>query len=115
MLALAGLSMLVPSAKAQTLGSTSSYQLGDLLMGFTEGTSSSYTFVIDLGAATQYRDAFFGTTNYLNMTNINADLTFAFGANWYDNTSLQFGIAATNQASGGNGDPNITTLSLIHI
>ncbi len=77
-----------PSAKAQN----ANFATGDLTMFFWN-SSTSTTLLVNLGAATTFRDA---TENMINFTDLNSLLTTNFGNSWYDTTTLRFGLAATN-------------------
>lgn len=94
---------LFSTAQATTL----SYSKGDLLMGFYD-PSASQTYLVDIGAASTYRDATSSFT--LNIGNIAADLSTVFGSNWNTSSSLMWGVFGTiYQATAGiNGDPNYT-------
>ena len=85
------------------------YAAGDLLVGFRDPGQPNNTYVLDLGAATTYRDA---TANIHNITNIGADLTSAFGSGWATDSTLFWGIVGNqnNSSSGSpvNGDPTRT-------
>jgi hypothetical protein len=93
----------------QTASAASSYNPGDLLVSFratgTDGNADQ-TYTVTIGAATTYRDA---TSGINVVTNIDADLTAAFGANWDTRSDIFWGIVGnlTNAPSGNatNGDP----------
>lgn len=99
LLAIAG-SAFVTSAKAAV-----TFTAGDLILGFRSPSSSS-VYLVNLGAATDYRDA---TGDVTNIVNISSDLTAAFGAGWTTQTDLfweVFGVRANLTNDGVvNGDP----------
>lgn len=81
---------------------------GDLVLGIqaTGGTGSTSNVFVNLGPAFAIReDAEQGA-----VVNIAAELTAAFGANWFSRTDLWFGVAANRSAlstvSEVNGDAN---------
>jgi hypothetical protein len=102
------------SARAQVVDN--SYTNGDLILGF-QVNGGTQTLMVNLGAATAYRDT---TTNFLNIANIDSQLqTITGSTTWYDSTSLYFGVAgarsnaaindsAINPGTTGNLDPNST-------
>ncbi|MEO8206921.1 MAG: hypothetical protein ABI615_12135, partial [Chthoniobacterales bacterium] len=97
------------------------FNAGDIILGFrtNSGTGSSTTIMVNLGAASLYRDA---TSNILNVGNIGTLLNDTYGigggdgTQWYDRTSLYVGlVAATNGTNINNSgsvavgqDPNST-------
>jgi hypothetical protein len=102
--------MAVAPAGAQNPG----YAPGDLVLGFQNpggAQGSSETVLVSLGnTATVFRDA---TSNLINITNIGGALTTAFGANWWEASTLYmsiFGVWGTSSASSTlqNGDPQRT-------
>lgn len=81
------------------------YTAGDLLMGFraTGGQGSGTSYVVNIGAASGYRD---GTAGSIALGNIGQDLETLYGANWSTRTDLQWGIAGTPSSSATvGGDP----------
>ena len=91
------------------------YAPGDILLFFQQ-FGGTQTVMVNLGAATTYRDA---TANLLNIVNISGALTgatpggAAFGATWYDEPTLYWGLAGvrSNSTSGTtvtDGDPGRT-------
>jgi hypothetical protein len=119
-------SLLFKSAIALALASTSAmaqttnpnYAPGDLVLFFQQEGGSN-TVYVDLGnAATLYRGAAAGATdgvNNLNIVNINAKLTSAFGAGWASDESVYAGLAGVwSDVSAGtfntlqDGDPSRT-------
>jgi len=90
------------------------YTAGDLVLYFQNPggtTGSDQTLYVNLGnTATAFRDA---TSNLLNISNIGNDLTAAFGANWFEQDTLYFGLAGVWGSSNisnslQNGDPSRT-------
>ena len=85
-----------------------SFAKGDLLMGFraTGGTGSGSVYVVNIGAASDYRDL----NNYgtVNVGNIGDDLAAIYGANWSTRTDLFWGVIGASSNIGAetvNGDP----------
>lgn len=124
LLALAGLGLAGTSAKAATVSYATN--TGDLLLGFraTGGQGATQTYLVNLGAASAYRDYAAGdpvTSFIVNTTaigtgptfdsniigNIGADLAAVFGANWYERADVLWSVAAATQQITGtiNGDP----------
>lgn len=99
LLAIAGLGI-ITSAKA---GITTSN--GDLFLGFYS-TGSSTSYLVDLGAASNFRD--FSGTETLSLGNIGADLTSIYGNNWNTSSSVFWGVFGTDYNSSVNGDPTYT-------
>jgi hypothetical protein len=77
------------------------YAPGDLLLFFQQ-YSGTQTVMVNLGAATAYRDA---TANNLNFVNISGALTgatpggAAFGSTWYEDPTIFWGLAAVRSNS----------------
>ena len=65
-----------------------SYAAGDLLMGFVAGggQGSNQTLVVNLGAASTFRNDFDAGTTKLNFKSIGTQLGTQFGNSWYDRT-----------------------------
>jgi len=91
------------------------YAPGDILLFFQQ-FGGTQTVMVNLGAATTYRDA---TANLLNIVNISGALTgatpagAAFGSTWYDDPTLFWGLAgvfnsSTSNSTVTNGDPGRT-------
>ena len=91
------------------------YAPGDLLLFFQQ-FGGTQTVMVNLGAATMYRDA---TANLLNIVNISGALTgatpagAAFGSTWYDDPTIFWGLAgvfnnSTSSTTVTNGDPGRT-------
>ena len=93
------------------------YSPGDILMGIraTAGTGSGTTYVVNLGAASGYRDAI-GVDAFnrrtLDLGNIGTDLAATFGANWASRTDLNWGIAGTSSNTATVGGDAAGTLYL---
>lgn len=111
LLALAGLALPQGAHAQVALG----YNVGDVLMGFyaTGGSGASSSYVVNLGAASGFRDG--TTTGALNtalgLGNIGTDLSNTFGATWRTDGNVFWGfISATssNAATTVNGDPGRT-------
>jgi hypothetical protein len=109
----AGLSTFaLSSAKAQN----SNYTPGDLVLAFQQEGGSNTVYVGLGNTATVFRGAATGAdvANMINIININAELTAAFGANWATNVDLYAGLSGVWGTAGGlnnslqNGDPNRT-------
>ncbi|MEZ5327618.1 MAG: dockerin type I domain-containing protein [Verrucomicrobiales bacterium] len=86
---------------------------GDLLMGFyqlnNEGTGvEANTVVVNLGAASAWREST-GMTSLIS--NVGADLENAFGANWFEDPNIRFGIVGVVAATDPviDGDPARTS------
>jgi hypothetical protein len=79
------LAMTAPSAMAAW-----SFPNGNLLLGFqaTGGQGSTVNVFFNLGSGVTARD----DADQGLLGNINADLTAAYGANWYNRTDLYFGV-----------------------
>jgi len=93
LIALAGAALTANSAKAAVV----TFDNGDLVLGFRSGASSVYQF--NLGLATSFRD----NSNVGFIANINTDLEAAFGAGWFSDATLFWGIAGVK--SNINSDP----------
>ena len=85
---------------------------GDLVVFFQQRGGTN-TIMLDLGAASTFRDA---TANVLNIANLGTELadgTNGFGSGWANDTSLFWGAAAVRSSSSGTsaqvaGDPSRT-------
>jgi len=78
------------------------FNANDVLLGFraSGGNGTSTTIMVNLGAASTFRDA---TSNMINFVNIGSILSTAYDSNWYDRTNLWTGfVSATN----GQNDDN---------
>ena len=92
----------------------STYNPGDLLLGFraTSGTGVGTNIIVNLGASTIYRDT---TSDILNFGSIGGVLDTVYGDGWENRTNLFSGIMGANNGIGiDNGqvgytmDPNAT-------
>ncbi len=98
-------------AVAPAVAQNPAFDYGDLVLGFqaTGGTGSGSYLLARIGVASILRDA----AGTISLANIGADLTTAFGANWFERTDLYVGVAAigSNDEFNGyfqNGDPDLT-------
>ncbi|MDD5348926.1 MAG: PEP-CTERM sorting domain-containing protein [Chthoniobacteraceae bacterium] len=87
-----------------------SYQRGDLLLAFrapTGTTGADINFVIDLGAATDFRNL----TGTLQLANVGSQLASIYGSDWNSRTDLSWGVVSTDAKTGSavNGDPAKTS------
>jgi len=105
--AAAGLVLSTSSADA----ANSNYTQGDLVLYFQQ-LGGANTFMVDLGAASSFRNV---SSNLINITNIGTELsngTTGFGSSWYDLGSLYMGAAGVRSSSTAtavvNGDSNRT-------
>ena len=100
-LALASGALLGTSAHAANLA----YTPGDLFLSFrADGVSQDY--IVDIGAASLYRDATVGSSFTVSgLGNIGTDLTTLFGANWHNRSDLYWSVIGTpGTTSAVNGD-----------
>jgi hypothetical protein len=99
--ALAILSSLLGAALlSNSHAATLSYSNGDLMLGFYS-PNASQSYLVDLGAASIYRDA--TGTMTLSLGNIGTDLTAVFGNTWNTDPDVHWGIFGTDyKASIGN-------------
>jgi hypothetical protein len=83
------LALAVPAVAANT-----HFETGDLLLTFQK-VGSTNTVYADLGSASSFRGATAGTyaSNKLNIVDLNATLTSAFGANWASDPTIYAGVA----------------------
>ena len=105
--AAAGLVLSTSSAEA----ANPNFALGDLTLYFQQFGGSN-TVMVDLGAASSFRNL---GSNLINITNIGSALsngTTGFGSSWYDLSSLYMGAAGVRSSSIAtsvvNGDSNRT-------
>lgn len=85
------------------------YAAGDLVLYFEQFGGGS-TVMLDLGAAYNFRNL---TSNQINIQNVGSDLSSAFGANWFNDSTVFWGAAGVRSSGIGtttqvNGDPNRT-------
>jgi hypothetical protein len=92
-LALAGLALVGSTAQAV------SYNTGDLFLGFraTGGTGANTNYLINIGSASQFRDATSSFT--LSISGIDADLTAIFGA-WENRSDLLWSVIGGPSTTG---------------
>lgn len=113
--ALAALALIGFAAAPAGAQNNPNYAPGDLLLFFQQ-FGGTQTVMANLGAATTYRDA---TGPLLNIINIGGALTGAtpaganFGATWYDDPSIFWGLAgvrsnSTSTTTVTGGDPGRT-------
>jgi hypothetical protein len=69
------------------------YNDGDLFLGFrsTDGTSD---YLVNIGQPSQFANASSGTTLQVSVGNLSADLTIAFGSDWYSRVDPNTGRSA---------------------
>ncbi|MEI8340364.1 MAG: PEP-CTERM sorting domain-containing protein [Verrucomicrobiota bacterium] len=98
-LALAGVTLLAPSAKA----TLSSYTTGDILLGFRQ-TGASTSYVINLGQ-TLSQDIASGTsfTFQLSQTDLNTVLGSTFGGSTWSSASSFWSLGTTTSTTGALG------------
>lgn len=103
---------LTGAAFATSANAAITFTAGDLVLGVraSGGTGASSTYLVNLGLATDYRDA---AGNVLNIVNINTDMTAVFGAGWETRNDLFWGLAGVRSKSSigstvVNGDPQRT-------
>ncbi|WP_395749981.1 PEP-CTERM sorting domain-containing protein [Prosthecobacter sp.] len=101
-LALAGLAFASTAANAAT-----TYTAGDLLVGFrqTGAGASTNSLVIDIGQASLYLNAAGNLNPILGNAGLDADLAAEFGANWYTDGSVKWGIIGAIGASAVGSQP----------
>ncbi len=113
--ALAALALIGFAAAPAGAQNNPNYAPGDILLFFQQ-FGGTQTVMVNLGAATTYRDA---TANLLNIVNISGALTgatpggAAFGSTWYDDPTIFWGLAgvfnnSTSSSTVTNGDPGRT-------
>lgn len=90
-----------PSARASI-----TYTSGDLLLAFRK-TGDTNTFVVNLGAATSFRDAASAFNLDGTIGDINTDLTSIYGASWYTDSNVFASIVGAKK--GLTGDGTVTT------
>ena len=81
------------------------YTDGDLFLGFraTGGTGATQTYLINIGQASNYRDALPNVTLNLTLGAIATDLSAIYGASWFTRSDILWGVVGV-QATTGNGD-----------
>ena len=79
----------------------------------TGGTGSNKNILVNLGSSVSFRDG----TNPIVLGNIAADLSAAFGSNWFSRTDLKFGVYAnrtnirTGTVTGNDDGPRVAYVS----
>lgn len=96
-------------ALTSTQAANSNFTAGDVIMYFQQ-FGGNQTVMVDLGTGISFRDA---TSSHLNLVDLGSTLSTTFGVNWFDDSTLYFGIAGVRSNSSGtssqvNGDPNRT-------
>jgi hypothetical protein len=78
------------------------FDAGDLILGFESSASTSFVLEINLGAPGQFKTA---SSTFL-IGNVNSQLTSLFGATWFNDPNLFFGVsgARSNLAIAGSAD-----------
>jgi hypothetical protein len=114
--ALAALALIGFAAAPAGAQNNPNYAPGDILLFFQQ-FGGTQTVMVNLGAATTYRDA---TANIMNIVNIGSTLSgtvgsggAGYGATWYDDPTIFWGLAGvrSNSTSGTtvtDGDPGRT-------
>lgn len=104
MLVMAGISAFAGSADAAT------FVQGDVLLSFRASSGSNTVLTINLGQASQFRNAQTNGTNLTNFLNIGSALTATYGNAWQTGDSTLFwAVAGINNSSAVGGDPTRTT------
>lgn len=115
LLALAGATLVTPSARADTSIITPAATC-DLILGFqvktlyggdgkalgVQGIGSAYNLEIDLGSASQFYNATPGSSFTLPALAL-ADIVATYGSNWSSRTDLYWGVIGTTGRSTGSG------------
>lgn len=110
------LAALVPLLATSAHAANSFYAPGDLVLYFQKEGSTNTVYANLGNAATLYRGTSAGAaggTNQLNIIDLNATLTSAFGAAWASDSGIYAGMAGVWGTSGTssvlqNGDPHRT-------
>lgn len=104
MLVMAGISVAATSADAAT------FVQGDVLLTFRASTGSNTLVTVNLGQASQFRNAQTSGTNLINFTNVGAALNSTYGTAWQTgDATLNWAVAGINNSSAVGGDPLRTT------
>ena len=93
LLAIAGLAMIMPQAKA----TITTYTTGDILLGFRQ-TGATNDYIIDIGQ--QSALPLVGNTTF-GLGSVATDLAAVFGSTWYTSNTVKF--SAFGDLSTGNG------------
>ncbi len=103
LLALAGIGFASSAATA----ATTVYNSDDLILGFRQ-TGGSFVYLVNLGQASAYRDYASGapTTSFAisGLGNIAQDLNDTFGATWFNDPTLNWGVVGTPGATAIGSD-----------
>jgi len=88
------------------------WNANDVILGFraeNATTGAATNLLVNLGAATTYRDA---VSNINSIANLGSTISSVYGANWYDRTDLWAGfVSATNGTNIDNNTGNIAIAS----
>lgn len=76
-------------------------------MGFRQ-VGNNQDYIIDIGQASQYRDAAPGSSFPLSVGSVGADLVALFGANWFNRADTFWSVVGTTQNQAVAGDPTNT-------
>lgn len=106
-LAAAGLALSTVPSQAQNANYAQAS--GDIVLFFQQ-FAGSQTVMLNIGTGQTFRDA---TSNIFDIKNLGAELTTAFGASWYEDSNVYWGVAgtrsnSTNTTAQSFGDPNRT-------
>ncbi len=106
-LAAAGVVLSVGSASAQNANYNK--DAGDITL-FVQQFGGSNTILLNIGTGQTFRDT---TTNLIDLKNIGTELVANFGASWYEDANLYWGVAGVrtntdSSAAAVNGDPHRT-------
>ena len=81
---------------------TTTYNDGDLLLGFRATSGSTVDYVVDLGQGFNFDNSFTFST-----TGIAADLAANFGAGWASSSTLKWSVFGTLSYNGDTGETNL--------
>jgi hypothetical protein len=103
LLALAGFGLFANSAKAVD----ATYSVGDLFIGFHK-TGGAQNYLINIGQASQYRDAVSGFSlmsagPLLDGSVIATELVSIFGSNWFTSGTFTWGVLGATSSGDANG------------
>ncbi len=91
LLAIAGVMFVSASASAVT----TAFSTGNLLLGF-RSSSAANSVIVNLGATSVFKNATGELTPIAAAADLDAQLATVFGANWYTDGSVKWGIVAGN-------------------
>jgi PEP-CTERM motif len=94
--------ILALASSASSNAGTTSYNDGDLLLGFRMTAGSTSDYLVDIGQGYDFSKSF-----TLNTGNIANDLASTFGAGWYTSTSLKWSIVGTLSYNNDTGEQNL--------